>query len=82
MDHKTLTKSSTDKKVAGVAGGIAEYFEVDSTLVRIAFVLFTFAGGPGLLVYILLALVLKSDNAVSDHDYEFEKEKRKNDVAA
>ena len=80
MDNKTLTKSSTDKKVSGVAGGIAEYFEVDATLVRLAFVLFTFAGGPGLLVYIVLALVLKDDNAVADFD--FDDAKRKNDYAA
>ena len=44
--------------IAGVCGGVAEYFNVDPTLVRLLFVLFALAGGPGLLVYIVLALVM------------------------
>ncbi len=46
--------------VAGVCGGLAEYFDVDSTLVRVAFVLLSIlsAAFPGLLVYIILWLVL------------------------
>ena len=38
MEGKKLYKSSTDKKIAGVCGGIAEYFNIDSTLVRLAWV--------------------------------------------
>ncbi|HZX47134.1 MAG TPA: PspC domain-containing protein [Clostridia bacterium] len=44
MDKK-LYRSQTDKMIAGVCGGIAEYFGIDSTLVRLGWVLFTFAGG-------------------------------------
>ena len=69
MDNKQLTKSSSNKQVAGVAGGLAEYFEVDPTLVRIAFVVFTFTGGPGLLVYILLALILPEDESKAKNDF-------------
>jgi phage shock protein C len=58
MTTKRLTKSATDRRISGVAGGLAEYFNVDPTLVRLLFVLFTFAGGPGILVYIVLSLVL------------------------
>lgn len=58
MTTKRLTKSATDRRISGVAGGLAEYFNVDPTLVRLLFVLFTFAGGPGVLVYIALSLVL------------------------
>ena len=54
---KRLTKSN-DRMSAGVCGGLAEYFNVDPTLVRLLFVIFGLAGGPGLLVYIVLALVM------------------------
>lgn len=64
MDNKQLTKSSTEKRVAGVAGGLAEYFDVDPALVRLAFVLFTFLGGPGVVIYIILALVLPDSDDV------------------
>lgn len=53
-----LTRSSQNNMVAGVAGGIAEYLNVDPTLVRLAFVLATLAGGPGLLLYIILWVVI------------------------
>ncbi len=55
-----LRKSYTDKKIAGVCGGIGAYLGVDSTIVRIALVLFTFAGGAGLLAYIIAAIVMKN----------------------
>ena len=52
MEGKKLYKSSTDKKIAGVCGGIAEYFNIDSTLVRLAWVVFCLLGGSGVLAYI------------------------------
>ncbi|NBG88534.1 PspC domain-containing protein [Isachenkonia alkalipeptolytica] len=55
---KRLTISNTDKKIAGVCGGIAEYFEIDSTLVRLAWILFIFAGGAGFIGYIIAALIM------------------------
>ena len=55
---KKLYKSLIDKKICGVCGGIAEYFEMDSTLVRLAWVLFTVLGGSGLIAYIVAALVM------------------------
>jgi Putative stress-responsive transcriptional regulator len=58
METKKLYRSRTDSKVAGVCGGLAEYFGIDSTLVRVIFVLATLAGGPGLIAYIILALVM------------------------
>ena len=58
MEGKKLYKSSTDKKIAGVCGGIAEYFNVDSTLIRLAWVLFSLLGGSGLLAYIIAALIM------------------------
>ena len=58
MNEKKLYKSSTDKKRAGVCGGIAEYFNIDSTLVRLGWVLFSLLGGSGLLAYIIAAIIM------------------------
>lgn len=58
MNEKKLYKSSTDKKLAGVCGGIAEYFNIDSTLVRLCWVVFSLLGGSGLLAYIIAAIIM------------------------
>ena len=55
---KRLYKSKTNKQLAGVCGGIAEYFGIDPTLVRLGWVLFTCLGGSGLLAYIICAIVI------------------------
>ena len=57
MKQKRFYLSTTDKKLAGVCGGIAEYFDIDPLLVRIAFVILFLGYGCGLLVYILLWLL-------------------------
>lgn len=49
-----LYRSATDKVVAGVCGGLAAYFRIDPTLVRLAFVVFALAGGASVLLYIVL----------------------------
>ena len=55
-----LTRSSTNKVVAGVCGGIAEYFDMDPTVVMVAYAVASilFAAFPGLLVYIILMFVI------------------------
>lgn len=67
---KKLYRSKTDKKLCGVCGGIAEYFNIDSTIVRLLFVLFALFVGSGLLVYIIAALVIpeEPDNSVPYED--------------
>ena len=55
---KKLYRSRKDESIAGVCGGIAEYLGIDSTIVRLLFIAFALAGGPGILVYIILALVV------------------------
>ncbi len=55
---KKLYKSSTDKKLAGVCAGVAEYFELDSTIIRMAWLFFTILGGSGILAYIIAAIVM------------------------
>ncbi len=56
--EKKLYKSRTDKKLDGVCGGIAEYFNIDSTLIRLAWILFICLGGSGILAYIIAAIVM------------------------
>ena len=58
MNEKKLYKSSTDKKLAGVCGGLTEYFNIDSTLVRLGWVVFGLLGGSGLLAYIIAAIIM------------------------
>lgn len=56
MNNKRFYLSQTDKKIAGVCGGLAEYFEVDPLLVRVFFLMAFFGLGCGLLAYIALWL--------------------------
>ena len=60
MDKK-LYKSSSDKKIAGVCGGIAKYFNVDSTWIRLAWVFLIFFAGTGILAYIICAIVMPDE---------------------
>lgn len=56
-----LYRSRKIKIVAGVAGGLAEYFEVDVTLVRLLWVLAVFAGGTGVLAYIVAVIIIPEE---------------------
>ena len=56
--EKKLFKSKTDRKVCGVCGGLAEYLDVDASIVRLACVLTVLFAAFGLLVYIVAALVI------------------------
>lgn len=56
--NKRLTRSSRDRMIAGVCGGLAEFSGIDATVIRILFVILALAGGPGLLVYLALWLIL------------------------
>ena len=55
---KELRKRKANKKIAGVCGGIGEYFNVDPTLVRLGFVALSFMFGGGLVAYILAAIIM------------------------
>lgn len=57
-EGKKLFRSNADRKIFGVCGGIAEYLEVDSTIVRIIFLLLLLGMGTGLLAYLICALVM------------------------
>ena len=55
---KKLCKSNANKKISGVCGGIAEYLNADTTLIRLAFLLICALGGSGLMAYIVAALIM------------------------
>lgn len=55
---KKLYRSKTDRVIFGVCGGLGEYFEVDSLILRILFILLTFTGGSGIIIYIILAIII------------------------
>ena len=54
MPQKRFYLSDTDKKIGGVCGGLADYFEMDPLLVRVAFLILTFCIGGGLMIYLIL----------------------------
>ncbi len=58
MKNKKIFRSVDDCIVAGICGGIAQFFEIDSSLIRILFVLLALGGGGGILIYIVLWLVI------------------------
>lgn len=55
---QNLYKSRNNRVIAGVCGGVAEYFNVDATLVRLAWALTFFLGGGGLILYILAVIIM------------------------
>ena len=60
-----IHKSTKDKKIAGVCGGIGEYFGIDPTLIRLGFVALSLLAGGGLAVYIIAAIIMPERDACS-----------------
>jgi len=64
---KKLYRSEKDSMIAGVCGGIADYFDIDSTLVRLLTVIFVLLGGAGVVAYIVAWIIIpKNPGQVSD----------------
>ncbi len=63
--NRRLTRCRHDRMLAGVASGMAEYFEVDPTLVRVLWLISIFFGGIGLLAYIVLAIIMPNEPDVA-----------------
>ena len=59
--EKRLPRSTNNQMIAGVAAGIANYFNVDPTIVRLIFVVTALAGGPGILAYLIMWLLMPED---------------------
>ena len=58
MNGKRLYRSESSRMLCGVCAGIAEYFNLDPTLIRLAWALFCILGGSGVLAYILAAIII------------------------
>ncbi|MCT4508640.1 MAG: PspC domain-containing protein [Tepidibacter sp.] len=60
--NKKLYKSLDDRVLAGVCGGLAKYFDIDSTIVRVLWILGFFAGGLGIVAYIICAVIIPQES--------------------
>ncbi len=58
MNNKKLYRKPNDQMIAGVCSGLAEYLGLDTTVVRLIFVLLFFLGGNGILIYIILWILM------------------------
>jgi len=79
---KRLYKSRSDRMIDGVCGGVAEYIGVDTTLVRLGFVLLVFAGGMGVVLYILGMILMPAGSMPATPAGESPKPKRSADSTA
>ena len=66
--HRRLTLSANDRKIAGVCGGLAEYFDTDATLVRLIFVVLIMLGGSGVIIYLIAWIIMPPASLVSTDD--------------
>lgn len=64
--EKRLYKSNKNKMLAGVCGGIAEYFNIDPTLIRLGWIVFSALGGSGILAYIIAAIVIPQNPYIEE----------------
>lgn len=68
MENKKLYRSKSDRYIAGVCGGLAEYFEIDSLIIRIIFILLTVSGGSGLIIYIIMWILVPKQGEKRNKD--------------
>lgn len=66
--NKRLRRSTTDRKLAGVAGGLGEFFGIDATIIRIIFAFLAVFGGTGIVAYIIL-WILMPEGSSSDRNF-------------
>ena len=58
---RKLYRSRTDRKLAGVCGGLAQYFNLDATLIRVLFVVLAVLGGSGLVIYLAMWIIVPNE---------------------
>lgn len=66
MNEQRLVRSETDRMIAGVCSGLADYLNIDPALVRLAFILLLFASGIGLPIYLLLWVIMPSSGNLGE----------------
>jgi len=65
MGIKRLYRSDKDRMLCGVCGGMAEYLNIDPSVMRVLWILFGCMGGSGILAYIVIAVILPSSSKVT-----------------
>jgi phage shock protein C len=63
-ETEKVLRSNKDFVIAGVCGGLAEYFKIDPIIIRIIFIVLSFGGGSGILIYVILWLVLPMQSGI------------------
>ncbi len=63
MERRRLCRSRSNRMIWGVCGGLAEYFDIDPTIIRVVMVLLSLANGLGIMMYILLAIVVPMEGS-------------------
>ena len=58
---RKLYRSRTDRKIAGVCGGLAKYFGMDATMIRVLFVVLAVLGGSGLAIYLAMWIIVPNE---------------------
>lgn len=69
--EKKLYKSRTDKKVCGVCGGLADYLEMDATIVRLIVIALMLCGGGGLIAYLIAAIIIPYPPDDCNYQYDY-----------
>jgi phage shock protein C len=70
LKNSRLYRSESNKMLGGVAGGLADYFNIDATLIRLFFVLFSIFGGSGVLAYLILWIIIPSESNLNNGSEE------------
>lgn len=70
-----IYRSNKDYMIGGVCGGLAEHFEIDPTIVRLIFIILSFGGGSGVIIYLILWLVLPKEPSKKEKPLSFEDER-------
>ena len=73
MAEKKLLRSTTDKKLLGVCGGVAKYFDIDPTTIRIIWALVSIFGGSGIIAYLVFAIIMPEENSDDDNRFDINK---------
>lgn len=74
MNEKRLVRMKSDRMFLGVASGLANYIGIDPVIVRLIFALLTLAGGHGILIYLILALIMPEEGPVTATANAFDEE--------
>ncbi len=68
VPYKKLCRSRKERKIAGICGGLAQYFSVDPVWIRLIFVLFFLAGGTALIVYLIMWLIVPLESEAESEE--------------